>query len=306
MFKFHLRTSSAFLCNSFYIRQIFSELALIFQSNFSKISAWCSYKIVLIKKSVFIFFFIKYLYKSVFIFIFFFLILMIDINTEILKAMLGSFADDTRVWHAISSALEINQLQDDLNKVFTWTDLNNQELNDSKSDHMRMGHLDTAASYTSPAGTLIPTKKCIKDLGILMEDNLLFHQHITVAKGLRISGWALRTFRSRGTILMKTLLNSLIICLMEYACVVWSPTDTAHINLLESVQRKFTSRFSCFQTFDADLQKLYNIIPTGLRELENIIIPSKKEVDSFKLKLDQFLSTKQDIPGNRFNSLLAE
>ena len=31
-------------------RQIFSELALIFQSNFSKISAWCSYKIVLIKK----------------------------------------------------------------------------------------------------------------------------------------------------------------------------------------------------------------------------------------------------------------
>ena len=133
----------------------------------------------------------------------FFLILMIDINNDILKAMLGSFADDTRVWHAISSALEVNQLQDDLNKVFNWADLNNQELNDSKSDHMRMGHFDTAASYTSPAGTLIPTKKCIKDLGILMEDNLLFHQHIitTVAKGLRISGWALRTFRSRGTIL---------------------------------------------------------------------------------------------------------
>ena len=52
---------------------------------------------------------------------------------------------------------------------------------------------------------------------------------------------------------MKTLLKSLIVLQVEYACIVWSPTDTAHIKLLESVQRKFTSRFARFQTYNEAL-----------------------------------------------------
>jgi hypothetical protein len=85
---------------------------------------------------------------------------------------------------------------------------------------------------------------------------LLFHQHIifTVAKGHSIAYWTLRTFQSRASKLMKTLLKSLIVCHIEYACVVWSPTDALHTNLLEGVQKKFTSRFACFQTYDDVLE----------------------------------------------------
>ena len=319
----------------------------------------------------------------------FFLILMIDINAGVLKAVLGSFADDTRVWHAISAVLEASQLQDDLNEVFHWTTANNMMLNDSKSEHMRLGCLEPDVAYTTPDGTTIVTKKLIKDLGILIEDNMLFHQHITstVAKGMRMSGWAMRTFRTRGTLAMKTILQSLIVSLMEFGCVIWSPIDSVHINLLESVQRKFTSRFACFQTYDEALQmpicttpypdrlkklkiyslerrrerymicyvykiviglvvnpgltfsydsrrkiraepktasrlvanwirkarnssflskapKLYNTIPSNLRELEDISNPSKKHVNSFKNKLDRHLASIPDIPGTRHNSLL--
>ena len=80
----------------------------------------------------------------------FFLILMIDINAGVLKAALGSFADDTRVWHAISAVLEAGQLQDDLNRIFHWTTANNMMLNDSKSEHMRLGSLEPQVSYTTP------------------------------------------------------------------------------------------------------------------------------------------------------------
>ena len=53
---------------------------------------------------------------------------------------------------------------------------------------------------------------------------------------------------------MTTLLKSLIISHVEYGCVVWSPTDQHQINLLESVQRRFTSRMTCFLTYDAELE----------------------------------------------------
>ena len=52
---------------------------------------------------------------------------------------------------------------------------------------------------------------------------------------------------------MLTLLKSLIVSQVEYACVIWSPIDQQHINLIEGVQRKFTSRFVCFQTYDDTL-----------------------------------------------------
>ena len=188
---------------------------------------------------------------------------------------------------------------------------------------------------------------------------------------------------------MKTLLKVLVISHVEYGCVIWSPTDAVHINLLESVQRKFTSRFAVFQTYDDALQmpicttpyterlkhlkiyslerrreryiilyvykiiiglvvnpglvidydprrkicvhpkvsprrasswvrkaressffcqgpKLYNSIPHHLRELENISEPSKKDLTSFKTKLDNYLSKIPDIPGNRLNSMTTQ
>ena len=54
---------------------------------------------------------------------------------------------------------------------------------------------------------------------------------------------------------MSTLLKSLLVSKMEYACVVWAPTDRKHINLIEDVQRKFTSRYSCFNTYSEELGK---------------------------------------------------
>ena len=218
---------------------------------------------------------------------------------------------------------------------------------------------------------------------------MLFHKHITLtaAKGMRMCGWALRTFKTRGTPAKKTILQSLIVSLVEYACVLWSPTDSTHINLLESVQRKSTSPFACFQTYNEALRmpicttsyperlkklniyslerrrerymicytykiviglvvnpglaitydlrrkirvgpkpvsmrspnwirkarhssfffkasKLYNCIPLHLWESEDINIPTKNHVNSFKKKLEDYLSTTPDVPGTQMNSIL--
>ena len=82
-----------------------------------------------------------------------------------------------------------------------------------------------------------------------------FHFHIYEAvKGAqRISSWALRTFRSRGKMLLRTLLKSVIVPKLEYGAIVWAPTNAGKINLLENIQRKFTSRIAEYQTYDEEL-----------------------------------------------------
>ena len=52
---------------------------------------------------------------------------------------------------------------------------------------------------------------------------------------------------------MLPLLKSLIRSQVQYACPIWSPTDSASINQLEHIQRKFTSKFQRFRRYDEEL-----------------------------------------------------
>jgi hypothetical protein len=50
--------------------------------------------------------------------------------------------------------------------------------------------------------------------------------------------------------------------------------------------------------------RLYNSLPRELRELEDTTPPSKSHVNSFKARLDKYLSNIPDIPGTRANALV--
>ena len=92
----------------------------------------------------------------------------------------------------------------------------------------------------------------MKDLGVFFSSDFTFDYHIKnmVRKGLNLSAWILRTFKTRTTFTMKILLKTLLIPILEYASIIWSPHKQHLINLIESVQRNFTRRFSEFQEID--------------------------------------------------------
>ena len=126
-----------------------------------------------------------------------FLILMIDIDNFTIRAAMGSFADDTRLWHAIRNFINASELQEDLLEVYKWADVNNMQFNENKFELMSFSLTGRSPLYVTPTGQPIAKKEVIRDLGIQFEDNLTFHIHIatTAAKGHRMSGWALRTFQ---------------------------------------------------------------------------------------------------------------
>ena len=125
-------------------------------------------------------------------------------------------------------------------------------LNSDKFYHLAFSPNSDSPTYLKPSNDPIPTVPCTKDLGLLVQDNLQFTQHIATlaARANRISGWSLRTIHSRSTFVMKTLLKQVIICLQEYASCIWCPHDQHQINILEQVQRLFTKKFSIFLTYD--------------------------------------------------------
>ena len=55
-----------------------------------------------------------------------------DIDADIAHSIVKSFVDDTRATKGIKTKTEQDaiQLQDDINKIYKWTELNNMKLND--------------------------------------------------------------------------------------------------------------------------------------------------------------------------------
>ena len=90
----------------------------------------------------------------------------------------------------------------------------------------------------------IEEKDCLRDLGVRVSTDLTFQTQVdmVIESGNRMAGWALRTFRRRGSQLMLTILRSLIQPRLDYCSQLWSPRDQTSINRIEAVQRHFVSQ----------------------------------------------------------------
>ena len=97
--------------------------------------------------------------------------------------------------------------------------------------------------YISPAGNEIPDDEHVKDLGIIMSNDLRFTKHIdkVTARCRSLIAWTLRTFNTRNKVVMLTLLKSLILPRIDYCSQLYSPFLQQEWNKLESIQRRFTS-----------------------------------------------------------------
>ena len=173
-----------------------------------------------------------------------FLILIGDIDEDVIESIVKSFADDTRTTKSVNSVEDVNALQKDLQSIYEWTIRNNMELNDVKFEALRHGKnedLKQSSSYTTPSGKVIEVKDSVKDLGVYMSSNCLFKDQINavIEKAKNIISWILRSFTSRKHSAMMTLYKSLVIPILEYCSVLWSPKAAGLIQMLEMIQWSF-------------------------------------------------------------------
>ncbi len=128
------------------------------------------------------------------------------------------------------------------------TEQNNMTYNNSKFQHMsyRADINDTVPVYIAKDGSPIETIDQVKDLGVLVDSNGNFTTHINsiVKRARSQAAMILRTFKTREILPMLTLYKSLVVPLLEYCCQLWDPWRVGEKQLLEAVQRSFTSKIS--------------------------------------------------------------
>ena len=178
-----------------------------------------------------------------------FLIMIHDIDKDVIHSALSSFADDTRIMKGVSNIADIRKLQADLNAIYKWTTCNNMQLNGLKFEQLKYGKNDDLKKqsiYLTDTGLNISEKKSVKDLGVILNTDMSYKQHIDsqVQKVKNISSWIYRTFKTRDKTVMITLWKSLAIPHLDYCSQLWAPSKRYLMQELESLQKSFFNGLS--------------------------------------------------------------
>ena len=179
--------------------------------------------------------------------------MILDIDNTIKDTVLGSFAADTKLWQVAHKHVEI---QSDLMQVSTWVDDNNMMVNCDKYLRLPVGHKagSEPAPYHANNNDVITDQEHVKDLGIYISSDFTFDYHITnmVGRGEAVASWILRTFTTRDQYPISILLKTLLVPTLEYGCVLWNPNSGHLRELIENVQKRFTSRISIFNEINEE------------------------------------------------------
>ena len=132
----------------------------------------------------------------------------------------------------------MSQLLNDLDSIFSWTEINNLAMNAKKLELLRYSpnvQLTTGTSYVSNNGSIITEKANLRDLGVTMCNSANFKTHINqmIKKAKQETGRILRSFENRSKDAMLTLWKSRVIPILEYCSILWNPGKASDIQSIE-------------------------------------------------------------------------
>ena len=171
-----------------------------------------------------------------------FLVYVNDLPTAITASQLLMFADDTKCFSGISSALDPITLHD-LNAITSWCTVNKLSLNEAKCVYLRFfPHLTSCEHSYTLNNRPIQSSNSHRDLGVILTSDLSFSSHIQkiTSKAYKILGLVRRTFHCPSTTARLRLYTSLIRSQLTYCSIIWRPYLLKDIISLEKVQKRAT------------------------------------------------------------------
>ena len=131
-----------------------------------------------------------------------------------------------------------------------------------------------------------------------------FEHHINdvVQRASNMSGWVLRTFKSRSATLMLTLFKTMVLSKLDYCSPVYHPTSSVSLTTkIERVQRAFTRKIERMEGFDYWLRlKLLRLYSVERRRERFVIIYLFKMLHGFVPNIGMTY-TENDRSGIHFN-----
>lgn len=153
------------------------------------------------------------------------------------------YADDLKIFNLIQDNEDSILLQEDLNRILLWCQNNKMVLNIKKCFIVSFSNKRRKTEFLYKLdGHILERKTIIRDLGVTFDDKLTFRQHIDdiSKKAYQLIGFISRStkgFRKLQSYL--SLYNTIVRSVVEYGCIIWSPSYAINSSKLEAVQKKF-------------------------------------------------------------------
>ncbi len=175
-------------------------------------------------------------------------------------SVLLKFADDTKLAHQISCNRDSKKLQENLDKLWDWSNVWGMKFNTEKCHVLHLGQNNPMYRY-SMGGVYLSTVEEEKDLGVIITTNQC-QKATRVASG--ILSQVLRAFSYRDKVVMPRIFKTYIRPHLEYAAPAWSPWLRGEVDLMEKVQMRLVRAIQGLrgETYEEKLEEL------GLEKLE--------------------------------------
>ena len=160
-----------------------------------------------------------------------------------IDSLLFMFADDTKLFREIKNQDDNAHLQQDLDELSNWSEKWKLKFHPGKCSVLHLGKTNKKTSYELN-GQVLHASSSEKDLGVQIDDDLRFDEHIQAktSKARQIWGMIRRTFTFIDTETFPLLFKALVRPHLEYANCVWSPRFQHQIDDIEKVQRSATKQ----------------------------------------------------------------
>ena len=219
-----------------------------------------------------------------------FIIYINDIDGGVVSSVL-KFADDTKIYRAVRSHEDIEQLQRDLSNMYEWSKEWQMLFNVEKCKCLHIGYNNVRHQYTLGNGNVENSTE-ERDLGVRIQENLDVGAQVaeSVKKANRMLGMISRTYDDKSISTMLQLYKSLVRPHLEYAIQAWRPFKQKDIDSMEKVQRRATRMMGGLNGYSYEERlEIVNLLSLEMRRLRSDLIEVFKIMNGFEgLSVEEF------------------
>ncbi|XP_045494554.1 uncharacterized protein LOC123693467 [Colias croceus] len=176
-------------------------------------------------------------------------IYLYDIDKCLHSSKFLLYADDKKIFTKIASLDDCLSLQNDLNRLTNYYNINKISVNINKCQKITFSRnkKNIINFEYSICNEKIPSTNTVRDLGVILDEKLTYNDHIDYVtnKAFANLGFVLRTAEPFDDIrCLKVLYFAYVRSILEFACVIWRPIYKCYINRLEKIQKIFFKKLN--------------------------------------------------------------
>ena len=212
-----------------------------------------------------------------------------DLPSQMSHAKISLYADDAKLYSEITSDDCIEYLQSDINRMVKWCQDWRLAINPEKCYHVQYNPKSMKKSFDPTyliENNTIVRKSKVRDLGILISDDLKYHAQVesAVRRAHCEINRIRRSFVSRSPKFIGDMYKLYVRPHMEYCVEVWNPQMQGDINIMERVQNKMTRLIPNGRNLShCQRNKLIGVTSHQTRRLRGDLINIYKKINDEKL-----------------------